>query len=71
MQTPRFLAREGAVDDQPGDAAEIAQLENVGGDFEAPIELLNFPLEIAQTGRGALQAFGRCLLYTSPSPRDS
>ena len=57
MQAAAFFAAEGAVDDEGGDGDEVAQFEEVGGDFEVPVEFLHFFLQVAQAGGGALEAF--------------
>src|SRR4030095_14226286 len=59
MQAAGFFAGEGAVDDQAGAAAEIAQLEEVRRDLEAPIELLDFMLEVAQARGRTLKPLRR------------
>ena len=57
MQSAALFAAEGAVDDQGGDGDQIAQFEEVGGNFEIPVKFLNLLLQVAQTCGGALQAF--------------
>src|SRR5204862_8161607 len=47
VQTAAFLSAERRIDDQRGDCRQIAQLEQVHRDFEVPIKLADFPLEIS------------------------
>ena len=57
METPAFFAAERTIDDEGGDGDQIAQLEEIGGDFEIPVEFLDLFLQVAQAGGGALEAF--------------
>ena len=44
VESPAFVSRERAIDDQAGNGAEIPELEEVRGELEVPIELLDFTL---------------------------
>ena len=57
MQTTTFLAAQGAIDNEGGHCDKVAKFQEVGADFEVPVELLHFGMEISQAGRGALQSF--------------
>lgn len=57
MEAAAFLSGEGAIYDERGDDGEVAQFEDVGGDFVMPVELLDFALEVAEAGAGALETF--------------
>src|SRR5437764_6494696 len=59
MQAAAFLSAERRIDDQRGDCRQVAQLEQVDGDFEVPIKLPDFALEVSQSRTGSLQAFVR------------
>ncbi len=59
MSAAAFVARLGAVDDEGGHLDEVAQFQDFGGDAIAPVEFLNFFLQGAQSGGGALETFAR------------
>jgi hypothetical protein len=56
MEAAAFFSGEGAIDDEGGYGGEIAKFQEIGGDFVMPIEFLDFALEIAEAGAGALEA---------------
>ena len=58
VEAAAFPTQEGAIDDEGGDAGEVAEFEEVGGDFVAPIKFGDFALQIPQARGGALEAFG-------------
>ena len=57
MGAAAFVARVGAVDDESGHLDEVAQFQDFGGDAIAPVEFLDFFLQGAQSGGGALETF--------------
>src|SRR4051812_46058514 len=58
VQPPALFSQKCAVDDEGGHGGEIAQFQEVGGHVVAPVELLDFALEVPEPGRGALQSLG-------------
>src|SRR5436190_1469189 len=59
MQAAALLSEQRAFDYERRDGAEIAELDEVGGDFEIPVELGDFALEVLQAAERALQPFVR------------
>ena len=57
MEAAAFFAEQGGVHDQGGHGGQVAEFEEVGGQLVAPVKLGDFPLQIAQPGGGALEAF--------------
>ena len=58
MESPAFLATGGRVDNQRRDFDQISQFKKFSRDFEVPVKLLHFTLEIVQAGGGTLQSLG-------------
>src|SRR5205823_4792202 len=48
MEAAAFFAAQRRVDYQGGDSCEIAQLQQINGHFEIPIELANFAQQVPQ-----------------------
>jgi len=46
------------VPDEYSLGGEVAQLEEIGGHLEPPVEFLDFPFQVPKPGGGALEALG-------------
>src|ERR1041384_5737196 len=54
MQAARFLAAAGRFDDEVGDEGEVSELEEVAGDLEVPVVLVDLVADELDAAAGAL-----------------
>src|SRR5438552_5121658 len=59
MEAAALLAAQRRINNQRGDSCEIAQLQQINGYFEIPIELANFAQQVSQSRARALEALVR------------